>query len=339
MQDKYFKDPYFRLAILIFVLLTSQSFSLWFVRQSRSDHPYTWIALIFMYVANLIIIFFPTKEVKLPRLLLPVVVLLTLWIQQLALSALPHNITLKASLWPMLVVVITSVGLILRHHAFIAWVTFLLANILRLNWHSDFYGSTTNIALFFFLPAVVIACTQVIIAQVDVFQLKAEESEGLLKNAEDRSVKEQGASFTAERRVKEVRALSEAMLQRIAFNPAPVTRDEINDFRFAEAQLRDTIRGRYIVNEQILQATWAARKRGVKVDILDERGETLPDNISKLLTESAVDLLDEVNDGTVTIRAFPKDDLTAVMLVHDGGNNEDDAVAIEISQEGILERF
>lgn len=339
MLDKYYKDRYFLLALLVFLLITSQSFGLWYTQQATSDRPFAWVALLLLFVINTVILFFPSKQVHLPKILLPFVLLLTLWIQQLAFSSLPHNITIKASLWPMLVMLLTAVGLILRHHAVAAWVTFFMGNILRLNWHSDFYAPSTNVALFFFVPATILVSAQIIITQVDVFQLKAEESEGLLKNAEDKSVKQQGVSFTAERRVKEVRELAETMLHRIAYDPAPVTQEEIRDFRFAEAQLRDTIRGRYIVNEQILQATWAARKRGAQVDILDERGEPLPKNISKMLTESAVDLLDEVSSGTVTIRAFPKDDLTAVMLVHDPNNDSDEGMAIEISQDGVLERF
>lgn len=339
MLDKYYKDSYFRLAIFVFIFMASQSFSLWFARQATSATHYAWPLLLFLYVSTGLILLFPTKTLKLARPLVPLIIFLSIWTLEVALSILPQNITPRAVLWPMSFVVISSVALILRHHTIVAWANFLMANMLVLRWYSDFYGAGTNLALFFFTPAVILGSAQVLISQVDVFQLKAEESEGLLKTAEDRSVKQQGVSFTAERRVKEVRALAEDMLKRIAFDPSPVTRTEIDDFRFAEAQLRDTIRGRYIVNDKILQATLAARQRGAKVDILDERNAPLPEHLSKLLTEAALEILQQVSQGEVTIRAFPKDDPTAVMVVFDGGNDEDSAQAIEISQEGQLERF
>ena len=36
--------------------------------------------------------------------------------------------------------------------------------------------------------------------------------------------------------------------------------------------------------------------------------------------------------GSVTIRAFPADDQSAVLIVHDPGDDDEDAIALEIAQ-------
>ena len=43
-------------------------------------------------------------------------------------------------------------------------------------------------------------------------------------------------------------------------------------------------------------------------------------------------MLDAAQAGSVTIRAFTADDPTAVLIVHDPGHEDDDAVALEIAQ-------
>ena len=43
-------------------------------------------------------------------------------------------------------------------------------------------------------------------------------------------------------------------------------------------------------------------------------------------------MLDAAQAGSVTIRAFPADDQTAVLIVHDPGDDDEDAIALEIAQ-------
>ena len=83
---------------------------------------------------------------------------------------------------------------------------------------------------------------------------------------------------------------------------------------------------------RVLEATRRARERGVSVDILDERGSVLPQRILRIVGEQAAAVLDAAQAGSVTIRAFTADDPTAVLIVHDPGHEDDDAVALEIAQ-------
>ena len=140
--------------------------------------------------------------------------------------------------------------------------------------------------------------------------------------------------------MQDVRRLAGGLLERIAYDPSEVTEYDINQFRLTEAQLRDTIRGRSIATPYILELARAARDRGVVVDILDERGQPLPPRVLEATTEQLAEILNHAHCGVVTIRAFPKGDPTAVFIVHDNDNEDEDPIAIEIADvTGEVSRF
>ena len=73
---------------------------------------------------------------------------------------------------------------------------------------------------------------------------------------------------------------------------------------------------------------------------MDELGSKLPDYIIQPLTDSALEVLSVATGGTVTIRAFPQSDPIAVMVVYDGGVDEENPIAIEIDRNtGNIDRF
>lgn len=339
MFSNYYTNLYFRAAIVAYVILASLAFAFWYVDSAEFVSPTCWLVVYGSFLVTATFSLYPTRLIRLPDYVVPVIMIFTLWTVQLTLDALPHMMTIKTLMWPILMILLISVIMVLRKHPIAGWFTFVLSAFLVISWHSDFFVPYFTIILQFLVPLAIMLTTHALTHQVEQSHEKAIQSRNLLRNAEFGSVQEQGASNIAAQRVQEVRDLAEDMLHRIAFNPSPLGKDEIDDFRFAEAQLRDTIRGRHIVNQEILVATLAARKRGTKVDILDERGEQLPQVVVSALTPCAIDLLDDAKGGTITIRAFSSDDPIAVMLVHDGNAEDDESSAIEISQSGEVDRF
>jgi hypothetical protein len=88
-----------------------------------------------------------------------------------------------------------------------------------------------------------------------------------------------------------------------------ISRGEINqesrlEAKMLEAQLRDAIRGRNLINEKLRASIYSARQRGIEVTVLDEGGLDSITNLARdqirnrLATE-----LDQVVEGRVTIRA------------------------------------
>lgn len=339
MLNQYYSHRLFRTGVGVFFALGLFSFYIWY-SQFALMSPLAWVPLLACVILSFTLVLFPTNTKRLPFFITPLILLIALVTLQMMLLLLPHNLTQLSILFPLLYTLSMCSTLILRDHAVSPWVLFALSMLLVLKWHLDVFISSLSIAAEFLVPTAILGGMCVFKHQIQQASHKARQSRILLQHAEFGREHEEGVSSVAAHRVQEVRSLTEDMLHRIAYNREPVTSEEINEFRFTEAQLRDTIRGRHIVNKQILEATMAARRRGAKVDILDERGEPLPPHIVEVLTPCAVDLLDDAYGGTITIRAFPPDDPTAVMLVHDGNSEEDEPSAIEIAQHsGEIERF
>ncbi|MGA7203597.1 MAG: hypothetical protein WBX27_03080, partial [Specibacter sp.] len=68
---------------------------------------------------------------------------------------------------------------------------------------------------------------------------------------------------------------------------------ERTELSLLEAELRDQIRGRVLATPDVMQAARRARKRGVKVDILDDRKRALPDGTFDEAVAQLVHVLDQ----------------------------------------------
>lgn len=110
-----------------------------------------------------------------------------------------------------------------------------------------------------------------------------------------------------------------------------LTASDRKDLALLEAELRDQIRGRALVTPEIQQATRAARKRGVKVDLLDDRKTSLPDTIAADVFRQLLDILGAAQSGTLRARALPVGESPAVtILAFDDSANQNETY-MEIS--------
>ncbi|NHU85081.1 hypothetical protein GWK18_05635 [Kocuria sp. JC486] len=222
--------------------------------------------------------------------------------------------------------------LVVRKRAGWAWVTLCVALAFAATYgarteRGPLYGALTLVSLVGLLAA-----AQILISEMERLFTRRREAWCLGASAKTTDEENQDLVNASIRRIQEVRRMAGGLLERIAQDSSPVTDYDISQFRLTEAQLRDSIRGRSIANPRLLEVTRNARARGVTVDILDERGVPVPPHIMEIVTDQAVDVLDAAQAGAVTIRAFPEDDPTAVFIVHDPGDEDSDAVAIEIAQ-------
>lgn len=338
MLVKYYRSRLLTIVLSAITVLIVGGFCVWYPHYTTSRAPH-WATLISLYSLATLPVFLPTKRLALPDVMLPMIIVLGLNSVNTSLSAISHSVTFSSLSWPLMAYTLLAVGLVLRRHTFYGWLFFTGFVTLALSWHNNYFSSRINLSTEFYIPLLLMVVSTIVPRQIEQAVSKTRQAQSMRIIADAGRTEEADMSAIATQRVQEVRALTEDMLHRIAYNESPVTRQEMDEFRFTEAQLRDTIRGRYIVNKEILQAAWLARQRGVKVDILDERGSALPARLSIILTQCAVDLFDNASAGTITVRAFPADDQIAVMLVHDGNSEDEEPSAIEISQTGIVERF
>ena len=77
--------------------------------------------------------------------------------------------------------------------------------------------------------------------------------------------------------------------------------------------------------------TRAARARGLTMDILDERGCAPSPAVMEATARQLAEIIAQARTGIITVRALPEGDPTAVFIVHDSENPDDDPVAVEIA--------
>lgn len=137
----------------------------------------------------------------------------------------------------------------------------------------------------------------------------------------ERSVDAAAAAAAAEatrqvrlQRAAEVARLAVPLLTRIA-DGGPLDGDERAHVRDVEAMLRDSVRGRALATPAVLDAATAARRRGVEVLLLDDRGAGLPSGAAMSRVEEHIaDVLARARDS-VTVRLLPAGRDAAVTIV------------------------
>ena len=102
------------------------------------------------------------------------------------------------------------------------------------------------------------------------------------------------------------------------------------DLALLEAELRDQIRGRALVTKEIQEAARDARKRGVKVDLLDDRKRSLPDSIAADALTQLLQVLTTAQSGTVRARALPVGEAPAVTILAFDDSEEQHEFYLEI---------
>lgn len=103
------------------------------------------------------------------------------------------------------------------------------------------------------------------------------------------------------------------MLEKIS--NGQLTDSERLEARLLEAELRDEIRGRQIINDEVRLAVKKARGRGVEVVLLDEGGLDSSSQIERdQLRNRIASELDQIQSGRVTIRA-PHQDKAKITFV------------------------
>jgi hypothetical protein len=94
------------------------------------------------------------------------------------------------------------------------------------------------------------------------------------------------------------------MLKTIETNDGRLSTAEKKEARLLEASLRDEIRGRELMNEDVRAAARQARERGVEVVILDEGGlDQISANEKSEILRKVCKAISDVEVGRVTLRA------------------------------------
>ena len=224
--------------------------------------------------------------------------LVAIAIPQLVQVAIDVTATGSQSSW-----YVTGVGALMavtaiRGHAAISWVGMAIMALYVLTWGG--IGSLFDTGLAGALALVVAA--HAISYSLDRSEIETKQY--LQKSIEIQALSAADSVTRQERsrRLSETLEVAYPLLKKIS-------RGEINqesrlEAKMLEAQLRDAIRGRNLINEKLRASIYSARQRGIEVTVLDEGGLDSITNLARdqirnrLATE-----LDQVVEGRVTIRA------------------------------------
>lgn len=310
------------------------------LQASSMEKPELMQAALATYVVAVALVAHPYGTRRLPELPTALAVLLMLVSIQRSFDALDPRAELFGGQWFTLGFDGFLVALGIRRRAGWGWATLVVAVAVSATWGARSALGAWEAALSNAAAAALLLASQLIAREYDRSSRAFAEARDMVVSARSHDEAEKDTVNASVQRVQEVRRLAGGLLERIAHDPSPVSDYEIAQFRLTEAQLRDSIRGRSVTTPYLLEVTRAARARGVRVDILDERGRPLPTAVLRAATHRAVEVLHAATSGSVTIRAFPEGDPTAVFIVHDGNSADEEPVAIEIADgTGEVSRF
>lgn len=109
--------------------------------------------------------------------------------------------------------------------------------------------------------------------------------------------------------------LARPLLERIATGE-PLDSEQRRDGVLLEARLRDGLRAPMLQDPLVIAATTAARRRGVDVVMLDDRGmDGVPAAERARIRRAVAEELDTVTEGSVTVRVLPPGRRTLVSVL------------------------
>lgn len=203
----------------------------------------------------------------------------------------------------------------LRGRAEFAWLGFLGMVAIHVMWATDQGLDTVGELMRFQSDAGIL-----IVASL--FAVALRRVSRRIKALNQRSVELSASTATAqaqketrESRLTELTELAAPLLQRVVHGP-DLSWEERTELLLAEATLRDSVRAPSLHVPEIVRVTAEARRRGVEVTLLDDRGEPLPTKeAQKVLNARIAECIGNVDSGRVAVRLSPVGRRVAASMV------------------------
>jgi hypothetical protein len=102
--------------------------------------------------------------------------------------------------------------------------------------------------------------------------------------------------------------------------------------QLVEARFRDEIRGQVLATEEVLETARRARKRGVTLQILDDRRQDLEPRTLAAVSEDVAGILDGAQTGTCHAKARPQGGSLAVTICASSADRPDEPALLEFPE-------
>lgn len=187
-----------------------------------------------------------------------------------------------------------------RGHVFIGWLGFLAIASQIIIWGG--LGTLLN-------AGVVGALLMTFAGHVSGFAIRtadrrAAEAIKIQRNLEVGSAGRSAARKVRQERIQQTLQKAEPLLSAISKSEGELDSEQSEQARLLEAELRDLIRGRGLINDRVSEAANKARARGVRVELLDEGGLEDVEQQERIdILDKVARAIDSVVDGKITIRS------------------------------------
>lgn len=106
-----------------------------------------------------------------------------------------------------------------------------------------------------------------------------------------------------------------ALLEKLADETVPLTDDDRELCLVTEGTLRDNIKAHNLTSPSVAEVIVAARRRGVQVTLVDNRGSTLPDHVRRATLRHLEAVVRTMSSGRLVARTAPEGYDEAVTIV------------------------
>ena len=187
-----------------------------------------------------------------------------------------------------------------RGHALIGWLGFIAIAVQIVIWGG--LGTLLNAGIIG--AALMVFAGNAAGYAVRTADRQAAESINIQRSLAAGSAGRSAARKVRQERIQQTLHRAEPILSRIVDSKGKLNAEESEQAKILEAELRDLIRGRGLVNDRVSEAASKARERGVKVELLDEGGlENVDDKERNEILEKVARAIDSVVDGKITVRS------------------------------------
>ncbi|MGV8885556.1 MAG: hypothetical protein ACOH1T_08230 [Microbacteriaceae bacterium] len=281
-------------------------------------HPATGIASLVLLWTALVVLALPGREPFALGLTVALVTITT------AITAISSWSIIDAShpgyaTWHMGSVTFILLVLALRGRPGYAWIGFSLFAAITMLWtvtaDQSAIGGLNNVARQ--------AATLLIGTLFARFLTRASRTMGSIQQKQLERTAEQVARLAeAEERELHIARLerdARPALERIV-SGEPMSDSELADLLLLEAALRDGIRAAGFSSERLAAETRAARQRGIRVILLDDRGADLDDADRERVEDALIAELRASRRGAITARLSPygREDVATIVIDEDG---------------------
>jgi hypothetical protein len=264
----------------------------------RAGYAFSTLAGLFLYLVVGLTAVFLGREIKMPTSLAILVTATSLIIPLLVNSDLqPSDLGSPATWYVTAVATILAIAAV-RQQRLSAWIGIFALTFELVSWGGVGALFVSGLAGAFGLVAAAHAIS------VGLERSSRQTAQFLEKAKATQSASASESVIRQERSERLTATLEGAfpMLEKIAVGK--LSAEDQREATILEAELRDEIRGRMLINSKLKVSVRAARSRGVEVVVLDEGGLTSTSESERdSLRDRLANELDKIESGRVTIRS------------------------------------